>query len=125
MSFVQTEMAVYRYGDQLNIDYTPGQDYNAGDVVDLGTFVGVFLEFAKNGVLTSLCIRGVFDFLKETGAAINLGDIVLWDATQHVAYVTGGGYSDDACIGKCVAAAGSSDLTVRVSMIETAKLVSG
>lgn len=125
MSFVQTEMAVYRYGEQLNIDYTPLADANAGDVLDLGTFVGVYLEYAKLGVLTTLCIRGVFDFLKQAGEAISLGDIVLWDATNNRAYVSGGGYTDNACIGKCVLASAAGDLTVRVAMIETAATVAG
>lgn len=127
MSYVQTEVAVFRYGEQLNIDWTNGTiaDIAAGDVVDLGTFVGIALEPIKVGEAKTLAIRGVFDVLKQDQEAINLGDIVLYDATNKRAYVSGGGYTDDACMGKCVMAALTSDLTVRVSVIETASAVSG
>lgn len=127
MSYAQTEMAVFRYGEQLNIDWTnaTGRDVAAGQVVDLGTFVGIALEPIKDGEAKTLCIRGVFDVLKQDLEAISLGQIVLWDVSNAHAYVTGGGYSDDACMGKCVMDAATTDLTVRVSVIETAAAVSG
>lgn len=127
MSYVQTEMAVFRYGEQLNIDWTNETiaDVAAGDVIDLGTFVGIALEPIKIGEAKTLAIRGVFDVLKQYLEEVNLGDIVLWDATNHRAYVTGGGYSDDACMGKCVKKSETTDIFVRVSVIETASAVSG
>lgn len=125
MSYIQTEQAVYRYGPQLNIDYTPDSDVAAGDIIDLGTFAGIALEKIVAGQTGVLCIRGVFDVLKPTDTAVDLGAVVLWDDTANVAYVTGGGYSDDLCLGKCVQAALDTDPTVRVSVIETAVAVLG
>ena len=116
MSYAQTEQAVYRYGPQVNIPDNAGVARNAGDVVVIGTFCGIALEpiAANNDPGGSLCIQGVFQVLKETGAAINLGDELLWDSTNKVCYVTGGGYSDSASLGKCVLAAASGDATVLV-----------
>ena len=117
MAATQAEKAVYLYGSQLNIPYVPNADLAAGDVVDLGTFVGVALEPIKtNGDPGgSLCLTGVFSFLKETGTALNVGDMILWDAGQNLAYKTSG-YTESAAIGPCVAAAASGDLTVAVLM---------
>ncbi len=128
MAGTQTEMAQFRYGPQVNIPCPAANaPLNAGDVVDLGTFVGVALGpiNANGDPGRSLSIQGVFSFLKGTGYAINLGDKVLWDASQHVAYVTGGGYSDDASLGKCVEAALSADTVVHVYLNPFAAAVSG
>ena len=116
MSYVQVEKAIYLYGPQVTVPYVPAANMLAGDVAVWGTSVGVALEpiNTNNDPGGSLCIQGIFSFLKETGAAINFGDEVLWDATNQVAYVTGGGYTDSAAIGKCVKAATSADLTVAV-----------
>ncbi len=124
----QTEKAQFRYGPQLNIPCPVTlAPLNAGDVVDFGVNVGVALQpiNVNDDPGASLCIQGVFSFLKGTGYAIALMDTVLWDAAQHVAYVTGGGYSDDACIGKCVAAAASGDTTVDVYMYPFAHTAAG
>lgn len=125
MAFVQTEEAVYRYGEQLNVPWTPDADYDAGHVFDMGTFVTVQLEFAKRGVLTTRCWRGVFSFLKQADEVIAAGTLVLWDASNRRAYATGGGYTDDACIGVCVEDSAASDLTVMVAMIEVATTAAG
>lgn len=115
MSYTQTEKAIYLYGQQLCIPYSPNSDVSAGDVVDLGTFVGVALEPIKTtgdpgGVL---CLTGVFSFLKETGTALDVGDMILWDASQNLAFKTSG-YTDSAAIGPCIEAASSSAATVKV-----------
>jgi predicted RecA/RadA family phage recombinase len=68
----QTLRAVFVHGEQTNIDYTPTVDVIAGDVVDLGTFVGIAITPLAANVLGSLAITGVFSFLKGTGA-VTLG----------------------------------------------------
>lgn len=128
MAATQTEQAVYLYGNQLNIPCPVSlAPLNAGDVVDLGLTVGVALEpiNVNNDPGGSLCIQGVFSFLKGTGYTVALMDTVLWDKTAKVAYVTGGGYTDDACIGKCTKAAASGDLTVEVLVHPYSHTVSG
>lgn len=126
MSYQQTEEAVYRYGNQLTIDYTPvSDDVAAGTVVDLGTFAGIALEKIVAGQTGVLCVRGVFDILKAEGISIDLGDIVLWDASNRRAYFGSIGYTDDLCLGKCFKDAAVGDLTVLVSVIETAATAGG
>lgn len=106
------EATFVREGD--SIPYTPGGDVAAGQVVDLGTFVGVAREPITANQLGSLAIRGTFDFLKFSGEAISLGDRVYWDEGTNTASKTVG-YSE-AIIGVCVAAAAAEDSTVRVSL---------
>lgn len=130
MAGIQVEKAQYRYGPQVVIPMptTVVSALLAGDVVDLGNAVGVTLHPynpATNDPRSGLCIMGIMTFLKETGAAINVGDTVLWDSGNQVAFVTGGGYTTAACIGMCVQAALSADLTVEVFMHPFAHTTSG
>jgi predicted RecA/RadA family phage recombinase len=98
------------------IDYTPsGSSLVAGQVVDLGTFVGVAVTDIADGVKGALAIEGVFDFAKYTGEAVTLGQLVYWDEGTNTATTTVG-YSE-AVIGKAVAAALAGDSTVRVKLI--------
>lgn len=96
------------------IDYTPGADLAAGDVVDLGTFVGVALYPMTSGVQGVLAIRGTFDVNKYTGEAISLGATVYWDVGTTTATGTVG-YSE-ATMGKCAKAALADDAKVRVTL---------
>lgn len=110
----QVEKAVFVQDGDEGIDYTPNADVAAGDVIDLGTFVGIARHPITAGETGALDLFGVYSFLKETGAGINVGDKVVWDSTSKVAFVTGGGYSSAATVGVCIKAAGSSDATVWV-----------
>lgn len=96
------------------IDYTPVGALAAGDVVDLGTFVGIALQPIAAGVQGVLAIRGTFDVNKYTGEAISLGATVYWDVGTTTATGTSG-YSE-ATMGKCVKAAAAGDATVRVTL---------
>lgn len=95
-----------------SIDYTPGSDVTAGDVIDLGNFVGIATSDIASGVLGSLVVEGVFDVNKYDSEAITLGAPVYWDAGTSTATGTSG-YSE-AVMGVCVKAADASDATVRV-----------
>lgn len=98
------------------IDYTPsGSSLVAGQVVDLGTFVGVAITDIADGVTGALAIEGIFDFAKYTGQSFSVGDLVYWDEGTNTATSTSG-YSE-ATIGKAVKAAVSGDSTVRVKLI--------
>jgi predicted RecA/RadA family phage recombinase len=94
------------------IDYTPVADLAAGDVVDLGTFVGITKEPILANKPGALSIVGTFDVLKFTGEAIALGATVYWDVGTGTATGTIG-YSE-ATMGKCIKAAAAGDATVRV-----------
>ncbi len=99
------------------IDYTPGSDVSAGDVVVQQELVGVAKLDIPANTLGALAVTGVFDFPKATGVdtAIAAGKNVYWDVADVEAK------EDDETganklIGKTVAAAGDDDTTVRVRL---------
>jgi len=98
-----------------SIDYTPGADVAAGDVVVQGDLVGVAKLDIKAGKLGALAVEGVFDFTKATGVgtALAAGTTVYWDDAANVATSTAAGNKQ---IGKVVKAAADADATVRVRM---------
>ena len=104
------------HGD--TIDYTPGSDVSAGDVVVLNELVGVAKRDIPANTLGSLSVTGVFDFPKATGigTAIDAGLDVYWDAAAGEATTDEGSGSVNKKIGRSVADAGDSDATVRVRM---------
>ncbi|MEW6249176.1 MAG: DUF2190 family protein [Planctomycetota bacterium] len=106
--------AIFRH-DGGSIDYTPGADVAAGDVIVQGELVGVAKLDIKANTLGALAVAGVFDFAKATGGgtAITAGANVYWDDTNNVATTTAAG---NKLIGKCVKAAADGDATVRVRM---------
>ena len=99
------------------IDYTPGADVSAGDVIVQGDLVGVARLDIKAGVLGALAVTGVFDFPKATGAstAIAAGVSVYWDVADAEAK-TDSETGANKLIGKTIAAAGDNDAEVRVRM---------
>ncbi len=103
-------------GEGGSIAYTPsGSSLQSGDVVDLGTFVGVAVGDIADGVQGSLAIEGVYDFAKYANQAFSIGDIAYWDDGTNTATSTQA-YSE-ATIGKVVKAALAADATVRVKLI--------
>ena len=94
------------------IDYTPGADVGAGDIVVQNDLVGIAKRDIKANVLGALAITGVFDFPKATGAstAIGAGVKLYFDSAAQVATATVGTNKQ---IGKTVAAAADADATVR------------
>jgi predicted RecA/RadA family phage recombinase len=100
-----------------SIDYTPGADVAAGDVVVQGDLVSVAKFDIKANVLGSLYVVGVFDFAKATGGgtALAAGTTVYWDDAANVATSTSAGNKQ---IGKVVKAAADGDATVRVRMTQ-------
>lgn len=106
-------MATYRArGDR--VDYTPGSDVTAGDVVAQGTLVGVATSDIESGDKGSLAIEGIFDFTKEE-VAFTAGDDVYWDTNSEMAFKgeTGSGKY----LGKATQDAAAGDSTVRVKLV--------
>ena len=99
------------------INYTPGADIAAGDVVVQGELVGVARTPITANTLGSLAVAGVFDFPKATGAstAITAGANVYWDEGNTQA-TTDAASGANKLIGKTIAAASDDDTTVRVRM---------
>jgi len=92
------------------VDYSPGADVAAGEVVVQGDLVGVAKTPIASGTLGSLATRGVFDFAKAAGGAISAGAVLYWDSSNGVATTTASGNKR---IGKAVAAAAAADTAVR------------
>lgn len=99
--------------DGTSIDYTPTTDVAAGDVVVQGDLVGIATQDIPANTLGTLKVEGVFDVVKQSGAAISTGALVYWDATNQVATTSATG---NKLIGKCIKAAAAADATVRVKM---------
>jgi len=99
------------------IDYTPGADVSAGDVVVQGDLVTVAkLDIGAN-TLGALHATGVFDFPKTAGVGegITVGSKVYWDVADGVAK-TDDETGANKYIGKVVKAAADDDTTVRVRL---------
>jgi predicted RecA/RadA family phage recombinase len=95
------------------IDYTPGADVTAGDVIVQGDLIAVARFDIKSGVLGALAVTGVFDFAKATNVAYTVGTILYWDDTNNIVTTTATGNKQ---IGKVVRAAATTDPTVRVRL---------
>jgi len=61
------------------IDYTPGADVDAGDVVVQGNLVGIAKAAIDSGELGALSVSGIFD-VDQNAEIITAGDAVYWDA---------------------------------------------
>ncbi len=101
----------------LNIDYTPGADVAAGDVVVQADLVGVVNRNTKANEKGALAVFGVFDFPKAAGAGVTFaaGAKAYWDDANNLA-VTGDGGGANKLIGKTVLAAANGDSLVRIRM---------
>jgi len=109
------EAVFVQQGDM--IDYTPGADVAAGQVVVQGDLVGVALQAISANTQGALAVAGVFDVAKQSGAGVTFsaGDKVYWDDTGNVAVATDGGGANK-LLGKAVADAADGDSTVRVRL---------
>ena len=103
--------------DGKSIDYTPGADVSAGDVVVQNDLIGIAKLDIASGALGALAVSGVFDLPKTTGVgeAIGAGAKVYWDAGGTVA-TTDPAAGANKYLGKTVRAAGDDDATVRVRL---------
>ena len=66
--------------DGNTIDYTPGSAVTAGDVVVLGSIVGIATQDIAASVKGSLSLDGVFFVPKITGVNA-VGTLIYWDPT--------------------------------------------
>ena len=97
--------------DGLLIDFTPASAIAAGEVVVQGDLIGIASRAIAANQRGSLCVRGVFDCTKNTGVAYTVGLLLYWDNTNKVVTTTASG---NKLLGKVVAAALTTDVTVRV-----------
>ncbi|MBM3983781.1 MAG: DUF2190 family protein [Planctomycetes bacterium] len=95
------------------IDFTPGADVAAGDVVVQGDLVGVAKRDIPANVPGALAVTGVFDFAKLAALALAVGTLVYWDDAANVATNVSAG---NKLLGKVTKAALAADATVRVRL---------
>ena len=98
-----------------SIDYIPETDVAAGDIIKIGSLVGVAKLDIKAGELGALAVVGVYE-IATGGAAVAMGDVVSVDpATGRVA---ASGASGAVKFGHAVTAATASDATVNVRLAQ-------
>ena len=101
-------MASYvQKGDVL--DYTPAAAVAAGDVVVIGSLVGVAPVAIAANAMGSLAVDGVFSMPCATGATGAQGSAINWYATSGVADATTG-----VAAGKLAKARAAADTSVHV-----------
>jgi len=105
--------------DGRAVDYRPGSDVTAGDVVVQGDLVGIAKLDIASGALGALAVEGVFDVAKEAGGGVTfaVGAPAYWDAANEVA-VASDSEGANKLLGKAVLAAGDNDATVRVRLTQ-------
>ena len=110
-------MAARFIHDGNSIDYTPGADVTAGDVVVQSDLIGIAKLDIALGTLGALAVTGVFDVPKTAGTseAIAAGAKVYWDVADGVAK-TDDETAANKYLGKTVAAAGDDDASVPVRL---------
>jgi len=107
--------------DGDTIDYTPGSNVTAGDVVVQGDLVGVAKLDIASEALGALAVEGVFDIAKVTGA-IAAGAKLYWDADGNPLGGTAGTgaatttAAGNSYMGQVVKAAAETDTVVRVRL---------
>lgn len=79
--------AKYIYAGQT-LDHTPETDVAAGDVVVIGSLVGIAKLDIAAGTLGALALTGVYD-VKKGADAFEAGGPVYWDETKKQAAPTG------------------------------------
>ena len=91
------------------IDYTPGADVAAGDVVVLDASIGVANDAIPSGRLGALAVEGVFELPKDA-TAFALGESIDWSGTQATAGTV-------AAIGICARPALTGDAVVWCKLV--------
>lgn len=76
-------------GDTLTL--TAPAEIVSGDVVAVGSIIGVANGDAANGASVDVDTVGVFRLPKTSALAINAGDVVYWDAANSVVNKTASG----------------------------------
>ena len=111
-------MATARFiQDGKSIDYTPGAEVAAGDVVVQGDLLGIAKLDIAAGQLGALAVMGVFDVPKATGEGtdIAVGAKLYWNAADNRAEKTDGSGAHKT-LGKAVRSALTTDATVRIRL---------
>lgn len=106
------------------IDWAVPTDFGAGLTPGQAVLVGDILVIVKggataaevlDGVTLAVCVEGVFELAKATGAAIDFGDLVYWDDTAKK--ITATATNNTKC-GYCVEDTASGDTLIKVKLAQ-------
>jgi len=103
----------WQKGEKIDYVNSGSTAVENGQIVVLGTKVGVAGGAIAVGATGTLVMEGVFKMPKASGAAIAAGAKVYWDATNSVVTGTVGTNVE---VGYAAAAAASADTEVLVSL---------
>ena len=103
-------MASYVQDGDL-LDYTPASAVAAGDVVVIGSLVGVAPRPIAANTVGALSVEGVYTMPCATGATGAQGSAINWYATSGVAHASTG-----VAAGKLAKARGADDTVVYVML---------
>lgn len=92
------------------ISHTPAADIASGDVVVIGSLVGIATGDITSGKEGEVALTGVYEVAKEAALAVAQGDTVYWDDAADEADKT----NTNTEMGTAVAAAAGADTTVLV-----------
>jgi len=107
-------IASYKYrGEALDYPNTTENTIEAGEVVVIGSRVGVIAGDIAPGALGAVHVEGVFEFPLTTGTAIAQGADVYWDATNKKITNSSSG---NTAAGYAAAAAKATDETITVKI---------
>lgn len=95
------------------LDYTPENAVGNGEVVSLGTRIGVAGGDIKAGELGHLHVVGVFEMPKAASVSITMGAAVYYDAGAGAITTS----ASNVPAGYAAAAAGANDATVLVKLL--------
>lgn len=115
----QTPVRYVQIGEQ--IDYTPGSDVTAGDVVVIGSIPTIARTDITSGRKGALSLEGAYDVPQVSGG-FTAGDSVYWDPTGNPVGGTAGSgaatstSSGTYLMGFAIATSGASDTFVRVKL---------
>lgn len=96
------------------LEYTPEKAVESGEVVSLGTRIGVAGSDIQAGEPGHLHVVGVFEMPKAASTDITMGAAVYYDAGTGAITTTSAG---NIPAGYAVAAAGANDATVLVKLL--------
>jgi len=130
-------MAAQMYGAEAtyvasgrSVDYTPTSDIAAGEVVVIGSYVGIATEAISSNDVGAISLAGVFDVVQEALAITN-GVEVYWDADGSSV----GGTASAGCatttasgntfMGFAIATTEATDETVRIVLRSSETTTSG
>lgn len=101
-------MATARFVQRADsVDFCPAGNLPAGEVVRLGSLVGVTKLLVKAGELGAIALTGVFDLDKPLNVTFQAGEQIFWRNGQPDTY-------GDFPLGIAVLAAESGDHSVRI-----------